>query len=165
LTSDKLTESEVNSSIKNIGTPHWSLGSRVLGSSIYYSKDNKVDGIIYITPFGCSSDALIKEYMDANIHDKKPVLTLTVDEHSSDAGMITRIEAFLDMIERRKEIVKNTTDNSDYINNKKIIINNNRSNNNNNSASNTHEALQNPKTVIKMMDVNEMLNETDESNL
>ena len=103
--------------------------------------------------------------MDANIHDKKRVLTLTVDEHSSDAGMITRIEAFLDMIERRKEIVKNTTDNSDYINNKKIIINNNRSNNNNNSASNTHEALQNPKTVIKMMDVNEMLNETDESNL
>ncbi len=102
-TSDKLTDSEIKAIIKTIGkTPHWSLGSRVLGSAIHYSKNKNVDGIIYITPFGCSSDSLIKEYMDANIHNK-PILTLTVDEHTSDAGMITRLEAFLDMIERRKD--------------------------------------------------------------
>jgi predicted nucleotide-binding protein (sugar kinase/HSP70/actin superfamily) len=103
LTSDKLTEAEINSNIKYIKKPHWSLGSRVLGAGIYYSKDKTVDGIIYITPFSCSSDSLIKEYMDANLEDNKPIMTLTVDEHSSDAGMITRIEAFLDMIDRRKE--------------------------------------------------------------
>jgi len=126
LTSDKLTEAEINASIKYIQKPHWSLGSRVLGAGIYYSKDEKVDGIVYVTPFSCSSDSLIKEYMDANIHDNKPILTLTVDEHSSDAGMITRIEAFLDMIERRKD--------------KK-------------------------KLDIKNLDINEMLNESSETDL
>jgi len=134
LTSDKLTESEVKDSIKNIKTPHWSLGSRVLGSGIYYSKDKKVDGIIYVTPFGCSSDALIKEYMDANIHNTKPVLTLTVDEHTSDAGMITRIEAFLDMIELRRD-------------NEKTI--------------HKHSTMP-PKEEVRVLDINEMLNELSE---
>jgi len=137
LTSDKLTESEINDNIKNIVTPHWSLGSRVLGSSIYYSKDKKVDGIIYVTPFGCSSDALIKEYMDANIHNKKPVLTLTVDEHSSDAGMITRIEAFLDMIELRR-------------NREKDILHH------------EHISKHIPGEEVKVLEVNEMLNELSE---
>jgi len=137
LTSDKLTESEIRENIQNIGTPHWSLGSRVLGSAIMYSKDIKVNGIIYVTPFGCSSDALIKEYMDANIHNTKPVLTLTVDEHSSDAGMITRIEAFLDMIELRRNKEKHN------INNK-------------NSSEHPH------KEEVKILDINEMLNELSE---
>lgn len=106
LTSDKLKISEIQHITKNIGiTPHWSLGTRVLGSAIYYSKNKLIDGIIYITPFGCSSDSLIKEYMDANTNNK-PILTLTVDEHTSDAGMITRLEAFLDMINRRKDRLK-----------------------------------------------------------
>ena len=101
VTSDKPTDTEVYNNIKNLEKPHWSLGCRVLGSGIHYSKDKDVDGIVYVTPFSCSSDSLVKEYMDANIQNK-PILTLTVDEHSSDAGMITRIEAVLDMIERRK---------------------------------------------------------------
>jgi predicted nucleotide-binding protein (sugar kinase/HSP70/actin superfamily) len=110
-TSDKLTDSEIQNYIKVIGkTPHWSLGSRVLGAAIYYSKNKNIDGIIYVTPFGCSSDSLIKEYMDANANNK-PILTLTVDEHTSDAGMITRLEAFLDMIERRKDNSKKNNKN------------------------------------------------------
>jgi len=157
LTSDKLTESEVNANIKNIGTPHWSLGSRVLGSSIYYSKDDKVDGIIYVTPFGCSSDALIKEYIDANIHNKKPVLTLTVDEHSSDAGMITRIEAFLDMIERRR----NTET--------KIPLNNKYDNASRKNSTKHHETIypvaSQPKTEVKVLEINEILKESSESEL
>ncbi len=127
LTSDKLTETEIHTEIRHLQKPHWSLGSRVLGSGIHYSKDKTVDGIIYVTPFSCSSDSLIKEYMDANVHDK-PILTLTVDEHSSDAGMITRIEAFLDMIDRRKD-------------------------------------KKHKEKVLASLSINEMLNETSESDL
>jgi predicted nucleotide-binding protein (sugar kinase/HSP70/actin superfamily) len=29
-----------------------------------------------------------------------PMLTLTVDEHSGEAGLMTRLEAFVDMLER-----------------------------------------------------------------
>jgi predicted nucleotide-binding protein (sugar kinase/HSP70/actin superfamily) len=104
-TSDRFTEPQIKQGMSSVEKPpHWSLSRRVLGSAINYSGDPVVDGMIYITPFGCSSDSLIKEYIEANIpHTKrKPIMTLTVDEHSSDAGFITRIEAFLDMLERKK---------------------------------------------------------------
>jgi predicted nucleotide-binding protein (sugar kinase/HSP70/actin superfamily) len=31
-----------------------------------------------------------------------PFMNLTMDEHAAEAGVITRLEAFLDMIQRRK---------------------------------------------------------------
>ncbi|MEW6721198.1 MAG: acyl-CoA dehydratase activase-related protein [Thermodesulfobacteriota bacterium] len=79
---------------------HWSLGNRVVASAILFSRRPDVKGIVYITPFGCSSDSLIREYIDANLPEGKPMLVLTVDEHSGDAGIVTRIEAFFDMIGR-----------------------------------------------------------------
>ena len=33
---------------------------------------------------------------------KKPLLNLTVDEHTGEAGFITRLEAFVDMLYRKK---------------------------------------------------------------
>jgi len=117
LTSDMLTDSQIKQSIIHVEKkPHWSLSKRVLGAAINYSKNPKVDGIIYVTPFGCSSDSLIKEYIDANIEtsEKKPLMTLMVDEHSSDAGFITRIEAFLDMIERKKNKIPKYSNDERY---------------------------------------------------
>jgi predicted nucleotide-binding protein (sugar kinase/HSP70/actin superfamily) len=32
----------------------------------------------------------------------KPFIMLTVDEHTGEAGMLTRLEAFVDMIERQR---------------------------------------------------------------
>jgi len=101
VTSDTLSAGLVNKTLSTLESrTHWSLGNRVIGSAIHYSRRNDVDGIIYITPFGCSPDSLIKEYIDANLGRKKPMLLLTVDEHSGDAGVVTRLEAFFDMIAR-----------------------------------------------------------------
>jgi len=101
VTSDTLSAGLVNRTLSTLESrTHWSLGNRVIGSAIHYSRKKDVDGIIYITPFGCSSDSLIKEYIDANVRQNKPMLLLTVDEHSGDAGVVTRLEAFFDMIAR-----------------------------------------------------------------
>jgi predicted nucleotide-binding protein (sugar kinase/HSP70/actin superfamily) len=32
------------------------------------------------------------------------MLTLTLDEHSGEAGLVTRLEAFVDMLERRRPV-------------------------------------------------------------
>ena len=32
----------------------------------------------------------------------KPMLSLTIDEHTGEAGFITRLEAFIDMLYRKK---------------------------------------------------------------
>jgi len=104
VTSDMLSPERVDRTLSapECGT-HWSLGNRVIASVVHYSRREDVAGIIYVTPFGCSSDSLIKEYIDAGLPEKKPMTVLTVDEHSGDAGIVTRLEAFFDMVLRTPE--------------------------------------------------------------
>jgi len=52
---------------------------------------------VLLTNFGCGPDSFFIKYMETEIAGK-PYLTLEVDEHTGDAGMITRIEAFLDTL-------------------------------------------------------------------
>ena len=103
LTSDMLSREVVNENLKNVKRRlHWSLANKVLASAVYYSNKEEVDGIIYVTPFGCSPDALMKESMIKELKNKKPILTITIDEHTGEAGLVTRIEAFLDMLKMKK---------------------------------------------------------------
>ncbi len=100
MTSDMIDDKDHKNEVKILEkTHHWTFANKVLGSALHFSKDKKISGIIYITPFGCSPDSLMKENMLFNLHNKKPLLTITVDEHTGEAGLITRIEAFLDMLE------------------------------------------------------------------
>ncbi|MDY6954183.1 MAG: acyl-CoA dehydratase activase, partial [Thermodesulfobacteriota bacterium] len=50
---------------------------------------------VLLTNFGCGPDSFLMKYMEAELKDK-PYLVLEVDDHTGDAGMVTRIEAFLD---------------------------------------------------------------------
>ncbi|MBW1675931.1 MAG: hypothetical protein JRJ79_04865 [Deltaproteobacteria bacterium] len=52
---------------------------------------------VLLTNFGCGPDSFFMKYMEVEIPDK-PHLILEVDEHTGDAGMVTRIEAFLDTL-------------------------------------------------------------------
>lgn len=82
----------------------WSFGRKLLGSSMYFAEEQNVDGIIYISSFGCGIDSIVQDLFERNSRKegKIPFLLLTIDEHSGEAGINTRIEAFLDMIEWRK---------------------------------------------------------------
>ena len=79
----------------------WTLGRKMVGSAIHLSQQPEIDGIIYLACFGCGPDSLIGEIIERQINDK-PYMLLTVDEHSGETGMITRLEAFCDMLLRRK---------------------------------------------------------------
>ncbi len=52
----------------------------------------------YVTNFSCAPDSFILHF-NRWIHDSKPFLTLELDSHTADAGVDTRIEAFLDVAE------------------------------------------------------------------
>lgn len=80
----------------------WTLGRKMLGSALHLSLREDVDGIIYLACFGCGPDSLIGEIIGRKVRDKKPFILLTVDEHSGEAGIITRLEAFCDMLRRRR---------------------------------------------------------------
>jgi predicted CoA-substrate-specific enzyme activase len=60
---------------------------------------------VYFTNFNCGPDSFIQTYADFLAGDK-PMLTLGLDEHDADAGYITRIEAFLDVIGHAEPVTR-----------------------------------------------------------
>ncbi|MEW6409858.1 MAG: acyl-CoA dehydratase activase [Nitrospirota bacterium] len=76
---------------------YWRSGQRILGAAEFIRK-NKYLNAIYITNFGCGPDAFIIRYFKERMGGKH-FLQIEIDEHSADAGVITRCEAFLDSIE------------------------------------------------------------------
>lgn len=61
-------------------------------------KDN-VDGIILLTSFPCGPDSLVNELIIRKVKEK-PIINLIIDEASSNTGLITRLESFIDIINK-----------------------------------------------------------------
>jgi len=83
----------------------WSLGRRVLGGAIHFAERPDIRGIIHIASFGCGLESLVADMAErAARRYGKPFMLLTMDEHTGEAGMLTRLEAFLDMLAWREEV-------------------------------------------------------------
>jgi len=76
---------------------YWKAGQRFLQAAQYIKKDARLFAV-HITNFGCGPDSFISHFF-RDIMSGKPYLQLEIDEHSADAGAITRLEAFLDSLE------------------------------------------------------------------
>lgn len=76
-------------------------GLKSVGKALFCARSG-YDGVIHIYPFGCTPE-IVAQYALKNIAADYhlPLLTLSLDEHSSDVGIITRVEAFADCIRRK----------------------------------------------------------------
>jgi predicted CoA-substrate-specific enzyme activase len=88
-----LTPSSILVNYRNM---YWPNGQRIIAAAQYVAK---TDGMyaVYLSNFRCGPDSFIWHYVTEELKGK-PFLHLEVDEHSADAGMVTRIEAFLDSL-------------------------------------------------------------------
>jgi predicted CoA-substrate-specific enzyme activase len=88
-----LSLSHIYSNYRNM---YWPNGQKMIAAAQYVAK---TDGLyaVYISNFRCGPDSFIWHYVTEELKGK-PFLHLEVDEHSADAGMVTRIEAFLDSL-------------------------------------------------------------------
>lgn len=113
-TSLQLTDEQMDEGILSLGhKKYWANEHEMTGTAGHYLKDNKIDGIITLNAFGCGPDSLMIEKITRKAkEDSKPILSLTIDEHTGEAGFITRLEAFIDMLFRKKR--------SNIVNNIKI---------------------------------------------
>lgn len=75
---------------------YWSIGQMILKSAKLVSRHPQLFGT-FITNFSCGPDSFIITYF-RNIMGEKPSLTLELDSHTADAGIDTRIDAFIDVI-------------------------------------------------------------------
>ena len=81
---------------------YWSMGQIILKGSKYVKKHDNLYGT-FITNFSCGPDSFLLGYF-REIMGQKPSLTLELDSHTADAGVDTRIEAFLDVIKSYIEV-------------------------------------------------------------
>ncbi|WP_353096944.1 CoA protein activase [Tissierella praeacuta] len=62
------------------------------------------DGAIQIFPMGCMPEIVSKAILPTISRERDfPIMSLVVDEMTGEAGLVTRIEAFVDLLERRKK--------------------------------------------------------------
>jgi len=84
----------------------WTFSDTALKAAHYLFRQGRVDGVLHLTAFGCGPDSLLNKFieLEAKKHCNIPFMTLMIDEHTGEAGMTTRLEAFVDMVRRRKEV-------------------------------------------------------------
>ena len=74
-------------------------GWQSVGEKVLHARD--WDGLVHVEPFGCLPETMARNIMPST-KDGLPVLNLIFDEHTAKAGVINRLEAFVDMLRRKK---------------------------------------------------------------
>lgn len=81
---------------ENYRNMYWPNGQRIIAAAQHVARTEGLYAV-YLSNFRCGPDSFIWHYVTEEMKGK-PFLHLEVDEHSADAGMVTRIEAFLESL-------------------------------------------------------------------
>lgn len=88
-------------------TPYWNFlrencqAAALAANGASLAEKNRIDGVIYLSSFGCGTDAFTLEFVKELLPDI-PLLAVKLDEQTGEAGLDTRLEAFCELLERRK---------------------------------------------------------------
>lgn len=98
---EKVIEQEIKPMRKAL---FWTFSNKILGAGLHFYKNPQVDGIIHMTAFGCGPDSLLGKSLELDsCRYGKPFMTVRVDEHSGESHLQTRIEAFVEMLRKKKK--------------------------------------------------------------
>lgn len=81
---------------RDIGGEGW----ETVGAKVLYA--GKYDGLVHLAPFTCLPEIVAQNIMPA-MKENIPVLTIYCDEQMGKPGMLTRLEAYVDLLKRRRE--------------------------------------------------------------
>ncbi|MCS7203412.1 MAG: acyl-CoA dehydratase activase [Thermodesulfovibrio sp.] len=81
---------------------YWRSGQRIVRAARLIKKMGNLYPI-FITNFACGPDSFIINYFKEECEPFYPYLIIEIDEHSADAGVLTRIEAYIDSLKERKK--------------------------------------------------------------
>jgi predicted nucleotide-binding protein (sugar kinase/HSP70/actin superfamily) len=82
---------------RNVGGDGW----ESVGEKVVYAR-NGYDGLVHLAPFTCMPEIVAQNVMPSTKEDI-PVLTVLYDEQMAKPGMITRLEAFVDLLRFRRK--------------------------------------------------------------
>lgn len=85
-------------------------------SDVAYANERGIDGIIHISPFTCMPEIMSQNIFPAMRENCDiPILPLIMDEQTGKAGYLTRLEAFVDLMRRRKRKLAKAQQNNETI--------------------------------------------------
>lgn len=77
---------------------------RTVGEAMWFGHQ-EVDGIVHIFPFTCMPENIALEALQRFCEERNiPLLSLSFDEHTSTTGLVTRLEAFVELLKRRRRV-------------------------------------------------------------
>jgi predicted nucleotide-binding protein (sugar kinase/HSP70/actin superfamily) len=76
---------------------YWGLGAQILRTARFIKKHPNYFGL-HLTNFSCGADSFIEHFYSYIMGDKA-YLILELDEHSAVAGVMTRLEAYKNVVE------------------------------------------------------------------
>ncbi len=90
----------INASHNVTKTLPWSYNRHLIGAIELYK--NKVDGVILITTYPCGPDSMSNE-MVVREYKNLPLITITIDAQDATAGLETRLESFVDILNFKRK--------------------------------------------------------------
>jgi len=81
---------------ENYKNTYWEMGQRIIKGARIVERHPQLFGC-FLTNFLCALDSMMVQHF-RDLMGSKPSLTIEVDTHTADAGVNTRIEAFMDVI-------------------------------------------------------------------
>ncbi|MGI9952733.1 acyl-CoA dehydratase activase-related protein [Moorellaceae bacterium AZ2] len=99
LTYEMVPEEEALQEVASLveGERLWSFEARLLGAGLYFLRRGLVNKLVMVEAFSCGPASVIESFLELEAEKREvPFLLLTVDEHTGEAGFVTRLEAFLD---------------------------------------------------------------------
>ncbi len=80
---------------------YWDMGKEVVAAAHMLFLDRRIDGVINVCSAACGPDSFTGDLIRKRLNQRnRPYMALSLDEHASDVGIQTRVEAFVDMIGR-----------------------------------------------------------------
>ncbi|MFC1873660.1 acyl-CoA dehydratase activase-related protein, partial [Chloroflexota bacterium] len=84
--------------------PYWSSEGKLIAGAAIATADPCLYGLV-LTNFGCGPNSFILRILE-DIAGNKPMGQLEIDEHAAEAGIVTRLEAFVDTIQGHARLGK-----------------------------------------------------------
>lgn len=106
VTSEQVPRSLIEDQLKKLDyNMYFEYEREILGTILHFIDKKTVDGIIHIQIFPCGPDSIVGELASRfSIRDPEiPLLQLVFDELTGEAGLNTRIEAFVDLLRRKQQ--------------------------------------------------------------
>ncbi len=81
----------------------WEFSNKLLGAGYHFLKSDEIDGVIHVTAFGCGPDSVLGPFLDIDSDEyNTPFMTLRIDEQTGESHLLTRVEAFVDLLRLQK---------------------------------------------------------------